>query len=62
MGDFNARFGTCRSDDLDDVIGTFGESGNLLIRSLQNYNLMICNGRTLLSDSQWSRDQNCFNH
>ena len=53
LGDFNARVG--KSDDVDDVIGMFGETtcnsnGNLLITLLPNCNLMICNGRTLLSD------------
>ena len=65
LGDFNARVG--KSDDIDDVIGMFGENtcnsnGNLLITLLDNCNLMICNGRTLLSDPQWTRVQTHLNH
>ena len=57
LGDFNARAG--KSKDVDDVIGTFGENtcnsnGNLLIDLLQNCNQIVCNGRTLLSDPQWT--------
>ena len=44
LGDFNAR--VSKSNDVDDVIGMFGEAyynnnGNLLIELLQNCNLMI---------------------
>ena len=64
LGDFNARVG--RSCDVDDVIGMFEETtsnsnSNLLISLLQKCNLMICNGRTLLSDPQWTRVQNRLN-
>ena len=57
LEDFNLRVD--KSDDLDDVIGMFGENtcnsnGNSLITLLQNCNLMICNGRTMLSDPQWT--------
>ena len=53
LGDFNAWVG--KSEDVDDVIGLFGENtcnsnGNLLIELPQTCNLMVCNGRTLLSD------------
>ena len=65
LGDFNARVG--KSNDVDDVIGMFGEAscnsnGNLLIELLQNCNLMICNGRTMLNDPQWTRVQNRLGH
>ena len=65
LGDFNARVG--KSDDVDNVIGMFGKiscnsNGNLLITLLWNCNLMICNGRTLLSDPQWTRIQTRLNH
>ena len=64
-GDFNARVG--KSDDAYDVIGMLGESnsninGNLLITLHQNCNLVISNGRTLLSDPQWTLVQNRLNH
>ena len=64
-GDFNARVG--KSKDVDDVIEMFGENscnnnGNLLIELLQNCNLMVCNGTTLLSDPQWTRVQSRFGH
>ena len=65
LGDFNARVG--KSNDLDDVIGMFGEAscngnGKLLIELLQNCNLVICNGRTVLEDPQWTRVQNRLGH
>ena len=65
LGDFNARVG--KSNDLDDVIGMFGEAscnsnGKLLIELLQNCNLVICNGRTMLEDPQWTRFQNRLGH
>ena len=57
LGDFNTRVD--KSEDVDDVIGMFGEStcnsnGNLLIELLQNCNIMVFNGRALLSDPQWT--------
>ena len=65
LSGFNARVG--KSDDVDNVIGMSGETtcnsyGNLLIQLLQNWYLMICNGRTWLSDPQWTQVQNCFYH
>ena len=65
LGDFNARVG--KSNDVDDVIGMFGEAscncnGKLLIELLQNCNLVICNGRTMLKDPQWTRVQNRLGH
>ena len=35
---------------------------NLLIELLHNCDLMICNGRTMLNDPQWTRVQNCLGH
>ena len=58
LGDFNARVG--RSTDVDDVIGMFGEetcnaSGNRLISFLNEVELVICNGRKLVSEPEWTR-------
>ena len=57
-GDFNARVG--RSVDVDDVIGVFGEetcnaSGNRLISFLNEVELVICNGRQLVVEPEWTR-------
>ena len=53
LGDFNARVG--RSAQIDDVVGMFGEnmcnaSGNRLLLFLNEVELMICNGRKLVSE------------
>ena len=58
LGDFNARVG--RSVDVDDVIGMFGEetcnaSGNRLISLLNEVELVICNGRQLVAEPEWTR-------
>ena len=58
LGDFNARVG--RSAQLDDVVGMFGEntcnaSGNRLLSFLTEVELMICNGRKLVSEPEWTR-------
>ena len=58
LGDFNARVG--RSAQLDDVVGMFGEntcnaSGNRLRSFLNEVELMICNRRKLVSESEWTR-------
>ena len=59
QGDFNARVG--RSVQIYDVIGLFGEgmrnaSGNrLLFYFLNEVELMICNGRKLVSEPEWTR-------
>ena len=58
LGDFNARVG--RSVQIDDVIGMFGEdmhnaSGNILLSFLNEVELMICNGRKLVSEPEWTR-------
>ena len=65
LGDFNAKVG--KSNNLDDVICMFGEAscnsnGKLLIEPIQNCNLVICNGRTMLEDPQWTRVQNRLGH
>ena len=58
LSDFNARVG--RSVQIDDVIGMFGEdmrnaSGNRLLSFLNEVELMICNGRKLVSEPVWTR-------
>ena len=55
LGDFNARVG--RSEQLDDVVGMFGEntcnaSGNRLLSFLNEVELMICNGRKLVTEPE----------
>ena len=58
LGDFNARVG--RSTDVDDVVGMFGEescngSGNKLVSFLNEVELVICNGRKLVPEPEWTR-------
>ena len=58
LGDFNARVG--RSADVDDVIGLFGEdtcnaSGNRLVSFLNEVELVVCNGRKLVTEPEWTR-------
>ena len=58
LGDFNARIG--RSTDVDDVIGMFGEeicnaSCNKFISFLNEVELVVCNGRQLLLEPEWTR-------
>ena len=58
LGNFNARVG--RSAQMDDVVGIFGEnmcnaSGNRLLSFLNKVELMICNGRKLVSEPEWTR-------
>ena len=55
LGDFNARVG--RSAQIDDEVGMFGEntcnaSGNRLLSFLNEVELMICNGRKLVSEPE----------
>ena len=55
LGDFNARVG--RSTQIDDVVVMFGEnpcnsSGNRLLSFLNEVELMICNGRKLVSEPE----------
>ena len=57
-GAFNARVG--RSSEVDDVIGMFGEetcnaSGNKLISFLNEVELIVCNGRKLVIEPEWTR-------
>ena len=64
-GGFNAKVG--KSEAVDDVIGMFGDNtcnsnSNLLIELLQNLNLMVCNGRALLSDPQCTWVQSHLGH
>ena len=56
LGDFNARVGS-RSVQINDVIGMFGEdmrnaSGNRLLSFLNEVELVICNGRKLVSEPE----------
>ena len=56
--DFNARVG--RSVEVDDMIGMFGEdacnaSGNRLISFLKEVELVVCNGRKLVVEPEWTR-------
>ena len=58
LGDFNARVG--KSVEMDDVIGMFGEdthnvSGNRLISFLNEVELVVCNGRNLVLEPEWTR-------
>ena len=58
LGDFNAR--VSKSVDVDDVIGMFGEDfcngkGNRLISLLNEVEIVICNGRQLVSEPEWTR-------
>ena len=57
LGDFNARVG--KSSDIGNVIGMFAEApynsnGDFLIELLNNCDLMLCNGRTMQTDPQWT--------
>ena len=58
LGDFNAGVG--RSVCVDDIIVIFGEetcnaSGNKLISFLNEVELIICNGRQLVLEPEWTR-------
>ena len=55
LGDFNARVG--KSVDVDDVIGEefCNGNGNRLISLLNEVELVICNGRQLVSEPEWTR-------
>ena len=58
LEDFNARVG--RSSNVDDVIGVFGKeasnaSGRRLISFLNEVEFVICNGRRLVSEPEWTR-------
>ena len=63
LGDLNARVG--RSVQIDYVIGMFGEdmrnaSGNRLLSFFNEVELMICNGRKLVSEPEWTRVRPCL--
>ena len=56
LGDFNAG----KSIEMDDVIGMFGEdvcnaSGNRLVSFLNEVEMVVCNGRTFVSEPEWTR-------
>ena len=58
LGDFNARVG--KSSQVDDVIGMFGEdtcnaSDNKLISFLNEVELVVCDGRKLVVEPEWTR-------
>ena len=58
LGDFNARVG--KSSQVDDVIGMFGEdtrnaSGNRWISFLIELDLVVCNGKKLVVEPEWTR-------
>ena len=58
LGDFNARVG--RSSEVENVIGMFGEetfnaSGKKLISFLNEVELVVCNGRKLVIEPEWTR-------
>ena len=58
LGDFNARVE--KSSQVDDVIGMLGEdicnaSGNKLISFLNEVELVVCNGRKLVVEPEWTR-------
>ena len=58
LGDFNSSVG--KSSQVDDEIGMFGEdtciaSGNKLISFLNDVVLVICNGRKLVVEPEWTR-------
>ena len=58
LGDFNAKVG--RSVQIDDMIGMFGEdtcngSENRLLSFFNEVELVICNGRKLVSELEWTR-------
>ena len=55
---YNARIG--KSSEVDDVIGMFREntcnaSGNKLITLLNEVELVVCSGRKLVVEPEWTR-------
>ena len=65
LGDFNARIG--KAVHVNDVIGMFGEetcnaSGNRLIFFLNEVELVICNGRQLVTEPEWTRVRSTLKH
>ena len=60
MGDFIAKVGRSAQLHVDDMVGMFGEntcnaSGNRLLSFLNEVKLMICNGRKLVTEPEWTR-------
>ena len=58
LGDFNARVGT--ASEIDEVIGMFGEetsnnNGEKLVSFLTEVDLVSCNGRTFVTEPEWTR-------
>ena len=58
LGDFNARVGT--ASEIDEVIGMFGEetsnnNGEKLVSFLTQVDLVSCNGRTFVTEPEWTR-------
>ena len=58
LGDFNARLGT--PSEIDEVIGMFGEetsnnNGEKLVSFLTEVELVSCNGRTFVTEPEWTR-------
>ena len=58
LGDFNARVGT--ASEIDEVIGMFGEetssnNGGKLVSFLTEIDLVSCNGRTFVTEPEWTR-------
>ena len=66
LGDFNARVG--KSSQIDDMIGMLGEdtcnaSGNkLMISFLNEVELVVCNGRKLVVEPEWTRVRPSLKH
>ena len=57
LGDFNARVGT--ASEINEVIGMFGEetsnnNGEKLVSFLTEVNLVSCNGRTFVTEPEWT--------
>ena len=58
LGDFNAREGT--ASEINEVIGMFGEetsnnNGEKLVSFLIEVDLVSCNGRTFVTEPEWTR-------
>ena len=65
LGDFNARVG--KSSMVDYVIGMFGKetcnaSGSKLISFLNEVELVVCNGRKLVVEPEWTRVRPSLKH
>ena len=58
LGDFNARVGT--TSEIDEVIGMFSketsnDNGEKLVSFLTEVDLVSCNGRTFVTEPEWTR-------